>query len=125
MNILHVNGLPAAITESRLREIFEQIGPVVSVTVFRQSNGQCIGIAIVEMKFIEDVDEILAGKHPLAIGGIRPHIWHVHKSKVSELIRSEYDGTHLRRCKDRWYVFKLDCGHLEWCASFATKKDAE
>ena len=77
------------------------------------------------MQCAEDIEEILESKDRLAIGGIRPYIWQVQYSTVSSLIRTESNGIHIGRCKDRWYVFKLNYGHLEWCSSFTTSEDAE
>src|SRR5438105_10783013 len=113
MNRLHVNGLPADITEAALRDLFEQVGTVESVKIYRRSDGQCIGFGIVKMQCAEDIEEILESQDRLAIGGIRPYIWQVQYSTVSSLIRTESNGIHIGRCKDRWYVFKLNYGHLE------------
>ena len=116
---LHVNGLPRHITDQELREVFERVGPVASVKVIRHPDGRCVGIGTVEMRFVQDVDEILASKDRIGIGGIRPHIWK--PLSIGELIRTGHDGIHMKFCSPSWYAFQIQ-GHLRWCFRFPAKK---
>ena len=123
MQKLHVTSLPPNTTSQDLRRIFERVGPVLHAKVVNDSMGNCI-VGIVEMLFVQDVEEILTTKDHISIGGIRPNIWKATEhSTIGQRIKTEYTGIHLEQCKGRWYVFEVWDGHLRWCRML-TKRDA-
>jgi len=123
MNRLHVKGLPPEVTDEHLRVLFAQFGPVMSAMIVRNLEGQSLGLGMVEMRYAEDVQEILTSPDRLTIGGKRPHIWKPNLS-IADLIRSKNNGVHIKPCKDRWYVFEMDYGQLRWCWAFPTEAEA-
>ena len=124
MNRLHVTPLPPKMTSRHLHELFARIGPVVGAKVIKDANGNCI-MGIVEMSCAEDVEEILATKDRISIGGQRPYIWKVaDKHTLATLIKAKDNGTHLEQYKGRWYLFEVSEDLLRWCRVL-TKKEAD
>src|SRR5881396_997444 len=123
MNKLHITGLPSEINDQQLREVFEQVGPVISAKIIRDANGRCIGLGIVQMRHVQDVKEILTSLDRIGIGGIRPHIWR--PRSIAELIHSSPDGVHVNFCDPSWYAYELVSGHLRWSFKFATQHAAD
>ena len=73
-------------------------------------------MGIVEMSCAEDVEEILATKDQIAIGGQRPYIWKpADKHTLATLMMGKDNGIHLEQYKGRWYVFEVGQGQLRWC----------
>ena len=73
-------------------------------------------MGIVEMSCAEDVEEILATKDQIAIGGQRPYIWKpADKHTLANLMMGKDNGIHLEQYKERWYVFEVGQGQLRWC----------
>ena len=115
MQKLHVTSLPPNTTSQDLRHIFERIGPVLHAKVVNDGMGNCI-VGVVEMLCAEDVEEILATKDQIAIGGQRPYIWKpTHKHTLATLMMGKDNGIHLEQYKGRWYVFEVGQGQLRWC----------
>jgi len=111
-------------TSRHLHELFARIGPVVGAKVIKDANGNCI-MGIVEMSCAEDVEEILATKDRISIGGQRPYIWKVaDEHTLATLIKAKDNGTHLEQYKGRWYLFEVSGDLLRWCRVL-TKKEAD
>ena len=115
MNKLHVTPLPPNMTSQHLRDLFARIGPVVGATIIKDGKGNCI-MGIVEMSCAEDVQEILATKDHIAIGGQRPYIWKpADEHTLAKLMMGKDNGIHLEQYKGRWYVFEVGQEQLRWC----------
>jgi hypothetical protein len=73
-------------------------------------------MGIVEMSHAEDAEEILNTKDRISISGQRPNIWKPSEERtLADAIKEKYNGIHLERCKDIWYVFEVSEHHLRWC----------
>jgi RNA recognition motif-containing protein len=114
MNKLHVTSLPPSTTDKDLRNVFERVGPVLHAKVVHDLNGHSI-VGIVEMSCAEDVEEILTTNDRISIGGRRPNIWKVEAPTIGQRIKEEFSGIHIEECKNRWYVFQVRDGRLQWC----------
>jgi RNA recognition motif-containing protein len=115
MDKLQVTSLPPNMTTQDLRAVFERIGPVLFAKVVHDRDGNCI-VGVVEMRYAEDVEEILTTKDRISIGGRRPNIWKATQGPtIGQRIREEYTGIYHEQCQGRWYVFEVRNGHLLWC----------
>jgi RNA recognition motif-containing protein len=85
---LHVLGLPPQANAEALRYLFLHFGTVNSARIVRDPDGNSIGLGVVEMSSLHDVEEILNTKDGLQMGGTRLIVW-----KRLERIRSESHST--------------------------------
>ena len=66
---LYVYGLPSAMTESDLRELFAIYGHVSSVAIMKNDNGTPKGYAFVNMQSVQEAELALAYLDHFAVGG--------------------------------------------------------
>jgi RNA recognition motif-containing protein len=73
--VLHVLGLPTNANGEALRYLFRHFGTVVSARIVKGPDGNSIGMGVVEMSSLLEIEEILNTKDGLQMGGTRLVIW--------------------------------------------------
>jgi len=73
--VLHVLGLPTNANAEALRYLFRHFGTVVSARIVKDPEGNSIGLGVVQMASVHEVEEILNTKDGLQMGGTRLVVW--------------------------------------------------
>jgi RNA recognition motif-containing protein len=113
MNVLRISGLPQAVTDTHLKDLFAPFGKVVFAQIFCDPKGHSLGCGVVEMSCQEEVEEILFTKDRISVGGIRPNIW-----------RSLTDPTKVQRHSEVLISWKCGCATVP-CLDCNDKKYLE
>jgi polyadenylate-binding protein len=73
--VLHVLGLPTNANAEALRYLFRHFGTVVSARIVKDPDGNSIGLGVVQMSSVHEVEEIVNTKDGLQMGGTRLVVW--------------------------------------------------
>ncbi|THJ21352.1 MAG: RNA-binding protein [Nitrospira sp. CG24D] len=72
---IHVSGLSFFCTDDELRQSFIPFGAVVLAQVLRDDNGHSLGVGIVHMASVEDVDRVFDAHQRFEVAGSRVNLW--------------------------------------------------